>query len=78
MNVRVSYLTEPNQERSGDQILPSIEREFVSVEQAQAAPFPGDSVFALIHVEGGYYSCQKGCAWIYHEGEVFDDRSADH
>jgi len=77
MNVRVSYLTEPNPEKSGGQIALPIDRNFASVELAKAAPFPGDSVFAFIHVEGGYYSCQKGFDWKYHEGDIFDDRSAD-
>jgi hypothetical protein len=77
MSVRVSYLTEPNQEKGGSQMVRPIDRDFASVEQAKAAPFPGDTVFALIHVEGGYYSCQKGFDWKYHEGDIFDDRSAD-
>jgi hypothetical protein len=76
MRVRVSYLTEPNQEKSGAQMAPPIDREFASIEEAKAAPFPGQSVFAFIHVEGGYYSCQKGFKWEYHEGDIFDDRSA--
>ncbi len=76
MRVRVSYLTEPNQEKSGAQMAPPIDREFDSIEAAKAAPFPGQSIFAFIHVEGGYYSCQKGFKWEYHEGDIFDDRSA--
>jgi hypothetical protein len=77
MHVRVSYLTEPNQEKSGCQLAQAIDRDFPSIEQAKAAPFPGASNFAFIHVEGGYYSCQKGFDWEYHEGDIFDDRSAD-
>jgi hypothetical protein len=78
MDVRVSYMTEPNQEKSGSQLNPPLYRDFASVDQAKAAPFPEQSVFAIIHVEGGYYSCLKGSDWTYHEGDVFDDRSADH
>jgi hypothetical protein len=78
MDVRVSYMTEPNQEKSGSQLTAPLYRDFASVDQAKAAAFPDQSVFAIIHVEGGYYSCRKGKEWIYHEGDVFDDRSADH
>lgn len=75
MNIRVSYMTEPNQEKSGGQMAAAIYRDFTSIEEAKAAPFPRDSVFALIHVEGGYYSSQKGFPWEYHQGDVFDDRT---
>ena len=77
MSVRVSYLTEPNQEKGGSQMVRPIDRDFASVEQAKAAPFPDHVVFAFIRVEGGYYSCQKGFKWEYHEGDVFDHRTAD-
>ncbi|HEY2417954.1 MAG TPA: hypothetical protein VGH84_08540 [Steroidobacteraceae bacterium] len=77
MTIRVSYLTEPNQDRSGAQSVPPVDKNFATIEQAKAAPFPGDSMYAFIHVEGGYYSCQKGFEWHYHEGDIFDDRSAD-
>ena len=77
MSIRVSYMPEPNQRKSGGQIAQAIDRDFASIEAAKAAPFPDHVVFAFIRVEGGYYSCQKGFKWEYHEGDVFDHRTAD-
>jgi hypothetical protein len=77
MEVRVSYITTPNQVKSGNQIDAPIYRDYASIDEAQAAPFPEHTEVAIIHVEGGYYSCELGAAWKYHEGDVFDDRTAD-
>jgi hypothetical protein len=77
MEVRVSYISTPNQDKSGNSMQAPIYRNYASIDEAQAAPFPERTEFAIIHLEEGYYSCALGATWKYHEGDVFDDRLAD-
>ncbi len=77
MNIKVRYMTEPDWEHRLGLVARSVEQEFSSIDEAKAAPFPTESVFAIIRLEGGYHSCIKGSAWEYHEGDLLGYRSPD-
>jgi hypothetical protein len=74
MAIKVRYLTEPDWGEKSGLVARTIEIEFESIEDAKAAAFPVDTVFAIIRVNGGYHSCIKGLAWEYHEGDILGAR----
>jgi hypothetical protein len=70
MNFRVSYISEPTANRNGGLVEDIVDRDFGTLEEAQAAPFPENALFAFIVSAGGYFSCQKGFNWTFHADDV--------
>jgi len=70
VSIKVRYITEPDWERRLGLVARSVEQEFSTIDEAKAAPFPTESVFAIIRLEGGYHSCIKGSLWEYHDGDL--------
>jgi hypothetical protein len=58
MTVKVIYSTEAFLDRTGD-TGKQIERNFPSLDEAKAAPFPQGCTFACIPVENGRYVCHS-------------------
>ncbi len=77
MNVRVIYGSEANQAKSGDRVGQFSDIEYATVEEAKAAPLPGDAVSAYIPVKGGHYVHTKTLGWEHHEGDVLEHQAVD-